>query len=108
MKKFLSGVVVGIIIGIASLTLIVPLTKRGEIEGIYFAHPPQLNTSIDFRNNGTMLMVSSDIGEWFQWKVENGKIYAQATSEKYKGKEIVFDIKEQDLFLGNIRFRKTK
>ena len=53
-------------------------------------------------------MVSSDSGEWFQWKVENGKIYAQATSEKYKGKEIVFDIKEQDLFLGNIRFRKTK
>jgi hypothetical protein len=79
-----------------------------EIEGVYFAHPPQLNTSIDFRRDGTMFMASGSDTAWFSWSRDGIRVTAQATSEKHKGKVIAFDIKGEDLFLGNMRFMKQK
>lgn len=55
-----------------------------------------------------MFMASGKSGEWFEWRNEQGRIIARATSDKYKGKEIVFTVKDDELFLGNIRFRKQK
>ena len=106
--KFLIGLGLGIIIGSILLTVLLPLVKKEPIEGVFFAHPPHLNTSVDFRSDGIMFMVSGSEGEWFKWHNEQGKIIALATSEKYKGKEIVFTIKGDDLFLGNLRFQKRK
>ena len=91
----------------SSLFIFVVVILSGrKVEGVYFAHPPQLNTSVDFRRDGTMFMASGNDGAWFSWSRDGTRITAQATSEKHKGKVIGFDIKGKDLFLGNMRFMK--
>jgi hypothetical protein len=108
MRKFIFGLGLGIIIGGLVFTYLLPLIKKKPIDGVFLAFPPQLNTSVDFRNDGTMFMASNNDGEWFKWRIEQGRIIALAKGEKYKGKEIVFTIKGDELFLGNIRFQKQK
>jgi len=108
MKKFFFGLGVGIIIGGLLSVYLLPLVGKRPIEGVFLAFPPQLNTSVDFRNDGTMFLTSGDVGEWFKWRIEKDKIIGIASGDKYKGKEIVFTIKGDDLFLKNIRFKKQK
>ena len=62
--------------------------------------------SIDFRGNGTMFMAVQTSGEWFTWSENEKQIFATGTSDEYKGQTIVFDKKDNDLFLQNIRFSK--
>lgn len=108
MRKFLFGLGLGIIIGGLLFAFLLPSVKKKPIEGVFFAYPPQLNTSVDFRSDGTMFMASGNDGEWFKWRIEQGRIITRATGDKYKGKEIVFTIKGDNLFLGNVRFQKQK
>lgn len=108
MRKFFFGLGLGIIIGGVLFAVLLPLVKKEPIEGVFFAHPPQLNTSVDFRNDGTMFMASGDEGVWYKWRIENNKIIAVTTNEKYKDIKIVFTIKGDEIFLGSLRFQKRK
>jgi hypothetical protein len=94
-----------VVVSILFISVVVIMSGRG-IEGVYFAHPPQLNTSVDFRRDGTMFMASGNDGAWFSWNRDGTRVTAQATSGKYKGQVIGFEIKGKDLFLGNMRFVK--
>jgi hypothetical protein len=102
MKKLSVSLLV-VVVSVLFILVVVVLSGRG-VEGVYFAHPPQLNTSVDFRRGGTMFMASEDEGAWFAWRLEGGRIVAEALTEKYKGKVITFDIKDGNLFMGNVRF----
>jgi predicted membrane GTPase involved in stress response len=102
MKKLSVSLLV-VAVSLLFILVVVILSGRG-VERVYFAHPPQLNTSVDFRSDGRMFMVSQDEGAWFAWRREGGKIVAEALTEKYKGRVITFDIRDGDLFIRDIRF----
>ena len=92
-----------VVASVLFIFVVVILSGR-KVDGVYFAHPPQLNTSLDFRSDGRMFMVSQDEGAWFAGRQEGGRIVAEALTEKYKGRVITFDIRDGDLFMKGIRF----
>jgi cytochrome c-type biogenesis protein CcmE len=82
-----------VVASVLFIFVVIILSGR-KVDGVYFAHPPQLNTSVDFRSDGRMFMV----------RQEGGRIVAEALTEKYKGRVITFDVRDGDLFMKGIRF----
>ena len=82
--------------------------KKKPIEGVFFAQPRQLNIIADFRSDGTLFMSFRNGGIWFEWQIVQGRIIACRTSGKYKGEEVVFIVKGDELFLNDIRFQKQE
>jgi len=96
----LAGVIV------ASVALALCSQSGHRIEGVYYAHPPELKMSADFRSNGTVLLIADDSGEWCVWRIENGRVVATGSTGSLKGKTLTFRIEGDSLFLGNMRFIK--